>query len=320
MPEISIVLPAHNEETNIPVIFAEISKALSGEDIEVIFVDDGSRDNTVEHILALKSSHPNVRLVRLSRNFGHQAALMAGLSSARGKAIITMDCDLQHPPMHLPEMVAAWRKGHKIVQMVRRKTEGIGFFKNLFSSAFYKLINRLSEHPVIAGAADFQLLDRHVANYLIATKGRQHFIRGMVSWLGFNPITIEYTAANRHSGEASYSFWHSLKLAKAAIFSMSRVPLRLGIYFGFFVAFLCFLYIIYTIVMWMAGETIPGWASIMVMFLFVGSVQIVILGIIGEYIGQIYDSERNLPTYVSYLEEDYEQTGTKDASPHESGD
>lgn len=304
MPEISIVIPAHNEETNVAVIFAEISKELSGEDIEVIFVDDGSSDGTVTQVLALKGENPSVRLVRLSRNFGHQAALMAGVSATRGKAVITMDCDMQHPPKHLPEMIAAWRNGHKIVQMVRKETVGIGFFKKLFSTVFYKTINRLSEYPVVAGAADFQLLDRHVADYLINTKGRHHFIRGIVSWLGFNPLTIEYTAMERYSGEASYSFWQSLKLAKVALFTMSRVPLRLGIYFGVFVALLCFLYIIYTIIMWFGGETIPGWASIMVMFLFVGAVQIIILGVIGEYIGQIYDSSRNLPPYVSYSEED----------------
>ncbi|PCI40938.1 MAG: glycosyltransferase [Rhodospirillaceae bacterium] len=304
MPEISIVIPAHNEATNIDIIYSEISKELSKERIEVIFVDDGSTDKSVGQILELKSKHSNVRLVRLSRNFGHQAALMAGIASASGKAIITMDCDMQHSPTHLPKMVAKWREGHKIVQMVRQKTEGIGFFKNLFSNVFYSMINRLSEFPIVSGAADFQLLDQHVAKYLISTKGRQHFIRGTISWLGFNPATIEYTAMERHSGSASYSFWHSLKLAKVALFSMSKFPLRLGIYFGVFVALLCFLYIIYTIVMWFGGETIPGWASIMVMFLFVGAVQIIILGIIGEYIGQIYDSGRSLPAYVKYPEED----------------
>jgi len=304
MPEISIVIPAHNEETNIAIIFTEISKELSAENFEVIFVDDGSNDRTVHQILALKSINPSVRLIKLSRNFGHQAALMAGISSARGKAIVTMDCDMQHPPEHLPKMIVAWRKGHRIVQMVRKETVGIGFFKNLFSSIFYKTINRLSEFPIVSGAADFQLLDRHVANYLISTKGRHHFIRGIVSWLGFNPATIEYTAMDRYSGSASYSFLQSLKLAKTALFSMSKFPLRLGIYFGVLVATLCFLYIIYILSTWLGGETIPGWASIMVVFLFVGSVQIIILGIIGEYIGQIYDSERSLPPYVSYEEED----------------
>ena len=303
-PEISIVIPAHNEETNVAVVLSSVTDALQGENIEVIFVDDGSSDKTADTVLSLKQGQPLVRLIKLSRNFGHQAALMAGVSSAHGAAIITMDCDMQHPPKYLSEMVAAWRRGHKVVQMVREKTIGIGFFKNFFSSIFYKIINRLSDYPVVPGAADFQLLDRQVADYLIGTKGRQHFIRGIVSWLGFNPTTIEYTAVDRHSGEASYNFWKSLSLAKTAVFSMSRVPLRLGIYFGFFVALLCFVYIIYSITLWSAGETIPGWTSLIVVVLFVGSVQIIILGIIGEYIGQIYDSARNLPPFVSYSEED----------------
>lgn len=304
MPEISVVIPAHNEETNVYIVFQEVAKELAGEDIEVIFVDDGSTDNTAQTVTSLKNDYPNVRLIKLSRNFGHQAALMAGISSALGKAVITMDGDMQHPPKYLPQMVAAWRSGHKVVQMVRAKTEGIGFFKNLFSTAFYKFINRLSERPILTDAADFQLLDQHVANYLVNTKGRQHFIRGLVSWLGFNPTSIEYTASERYSGEPSYSFWQSLKLAKTAVFTMSRVPLRLGIYLGFVVALLCFFYIIYSTYLWFEGQTIPGWTSIMVMVLFVGSVQIIILGIIGEYIGQIYDSSRNLPPFVSYSEDE----------------
>jgi len=304
MPEISIVIPAHNEETNVGVMLSSIMEALDDEQIEVIFIDDGSTDGTANAVLSLKKTSSVIRLIKLSRNFGHQAALMAGVSAAKGNAIITMDCDMQHPPQYLPEMVAAWRRGHQIVQMVREKTVGIGFFKNFFSSAFYKLINRISEYPIVPGAADFQLLDRHVADYLISTKGRHHFIRGIVSWLGFNPTTIEYTAEDRHSGEASYSFRQSLSLAKTALFSMSRVPLRLGIYFGFFVALLCFVYIIYSLTLWYIGETLPGWTSLIVVFLFVGSVQIIILGIIGEYIGQIFDSVRNLPSFVSYSEED----------------
>ena len=211
---------------------------------------------------------------------------------------------MQHPPRHLPDMVGEWRNGHKVVQMVRQKTGQIGFVKNLLSTVFYKVLNLISEYPVVPGAADFQLLDRHVAKHIIDTKGGQHYIRGMVGWIGFNPITIEYAADARHSGEASYSLWKSLSLAKTAILSMSKVPLRLGIYFGTLVAFLCFAYITYSVTMWVNGETIPGWTSLIVVFLFLGSVQIIILGIIGEYIGQIYNMERNFPPYVTYSEDE----------------
>lgn len=305
IPEISIILPSHNEETNVSVILKSLQDTLKGESFEVIFVDDGSSDKTAEVVSGLKKDNPKtVRLLRLSRNFGHQAALMAGISSARGKAIITMDCDMQHPPKLLPEMIATWRGGHKIVQMVRKETVKIGFFKKLLSASFYKVLNRVSEYPVVAGVADFQLLDRDVATYLTNMKGRNHFIRGLVSWLGFNPTTIEYIALERHSGEASYSVWKSLRLAKIALLSMSQIPLRLGIYIGLFVAVLCLAYIAYSISIWLGGETIPGWTSIMVMVLFLGSIQIIILGIIGEYIGQIYDLQRNLPPFVCYSEED----------------
>lgn len=303
-PEISIVIPAHNEETNVSVILSAVIDALNGENIEVIFVDDGSTDKTADTVLSLKSKFSFVRLIKLSRNFGHQAALMAGISSARGAAILTMDCDMQHPPKCLPDMVAAWRDGHKIIQMVRKETVDIGFFKELFSSAFYRILNRISEYPVVPGAADFQLLDRHVADYLINMKGRSYFIRGLVSWLGFSPVQIEYTASERYSGVASYNFWKSLSLAKSAVLSTSRIPLRLGIYFGLLVSLLCFLYIVYSIMLWVGGETIPGWTSLMVMVLFVGSVQIIILGIIGEYIGQMYDLHRNLPPFAYYYEDE----------------
>ena len=172
----------------------------------------------------------------------------------------------------------------------------------MFSTSFYKVLNSVSEYPVVAGVADFQLLDRDVATYLTNIKGRNHFIRGLVSWLGFNPRTIEYTALERHSGEASYSVWKSLRLAKTAFLSMSQIPLRLGIYIGLLVAILCFAYIAYSVTLWIGGNTIPGWTSIMVMLLFLGSIQIIILGIIGEYIGQIYDLQRNLPPFVCYSE------------------
>lgn len=303
-PEISIVLPAHNEATNVAVVLAAVSDALAGEEIELVFVDDGSTDGTAETVAELKRQDPRVRLIRLSRNFGHQAALMAGLSMARGDAIITMDCDMQHPPKHLPDMVLAWREGHKIVQMVRKDTVQIDFIKKFFSAAFYRALNLISDFPIVAGAADFQLLDRQVVQHLNNMKGRSQFIRGIVNWLGFNPARIEYTASERHSGVASYSFWKSLSLAKAAVLSTSRAPLRLGIYFGLAVALLCFVYIVYSIALWTSGTTIPGWTSLMVMMLFVGSVQIIILGIIGEYIGQIYDLQRNLPPFVFYSEDD----------------
>lgn len=303
-PEISIVLPAYNEESNIPVIFSALTDVLQEERYEIIFVDDGSSDDTVRSVKRLKRKSPSiVRLIRLSRNFGHQAALMAGISSANGRAIITMDCDMQHPPECLQQMLAEWRKGHKIVRMVRKRTVKIGFWKNMLSSSFYRALNWVSEYPVLPGAADFQLLDRDVTDSLNKINNRQHFIRGFVSWVGFNPVNLEYTAPQRYSGEASYSLWQSIKLAKTALFSMSRIPLRLGIYVGLLVAICCFLYVVYSLSSWLGGQTIPGWTSLMVVVLLLGSIQIIILGIIGEYIGQIYDLQRNLPSFVCYSED-----------------
>ena len=192
-PLISVVVPAFNEEPNIPRIYQAVRAAMVTENFELILVDDGSSDGTASRIRALCAADPAVRMIRFGRNFGHQAALAAGLEAARGAAVITLDCDLQHPPELLPKMLAAWRGGTRIVQMVRAGSEGEGWFKDLTSRLFYRIINLVSETPVVPGAADFQLLDREVVRDLLRFRDREPFLRGLVSWLGFDSIRMVYT-------------------------------------------------------------------------------------------------------------------------------
>src|SRR5271157_2352537 len=218
---ISVVIPAFNEERNVPKIHEAVRAALAGERWEMIFVDDGSSDGTAQRVRELRAADPSVRLVRFGRNFGHQAALAAGLESARGAAAITLDCDLQHPPELLPKMLAAWRQGARIVQMVRVGSESAGWYKDFTARLFYGLINLVSETPVVHGAADFQLLDREVIQALLEFRDRQPFLRGLVSWLGFDSTRIEYTPCARHAGRSSYSPRRMLRLSLHALTGLS---------------------------------------------------------------------------------------------------
>jgi dolichol-phosphate mannosyltransferase len=305
---LSVVVPAHNEATNIAAMHAAISAAVADLDVdlEIIFVDDGSRDGTAKCIAELVGRDPSVRLITLSRNFGHQAALMAGLHAVTGEAVITMDCDLQHPPGLIPDMVAAWRAGHVVVQMVRDETLDAGLVKRVMSRNFYRLMNLLSDTPITPGAADFQLLDRAALDALLRLGDHRPFLRGMVSWLGFPTMSLRYVAGGRASGFSSYTWRRMTTLAVDAITAFSVKPLRFAFYIGCLSAMLSVLYLAYIFSELLARRTVEGWTSLMVVLLFLGAAQLVTLGIIGEYIGRIYDQTRGRPRYV--------------VRPHDSGD
>jgi glycosyltransferase involved in cell wall biosynthesis len=314
---ISIVLPAHNEHENVAAIHAEIRELFSSspQPIELIFVDDGSTDSTARSIRELASADARVRLIRFSRNFGQQAALLAGLRAARGAAVITMDCDLQHPPKYLPQMIAAWESGAKIVQMVRRHTAGTSWFKRATSRWFYGFMQALSDSPIIRHAADYQLLDRQIVDYLLQFGDRQPFFRGLVTWLGFPATQIEYAAPERHAGTSSYSLRKMLSLSLDAITSLSSKPLRLAFYLGFSAAAFCLLYSVFAIVAYLAGKSVQGWTSLIVAVVFLGGVQLICIGIIGEYIARIYEHTRRVPPFVIAEEEggDAPASRTRDA-------
>jgi dolichol-phosphate mannosyltransferase len=315
---LSVVIPAHNEESNILAIHAAIRAALKDLDVnlEMIFVDDGSCDATAERVSSLASRDDGVRLLSFTRNFGHQAALLAGLHAATGDAIITMDCDLQHPPELIPKMVSAWRSGYEVVQMVRDETIGAGLAKRVMSRNFYRLMNLLSDTPVTAGAADFQLLDRAALDALLRLGDHRPFLRGMVSWLGFPTIALHYKAGARASGSSSYTWRKMISMAVDAVTAFSVKPLRLAFYIGCLSALLSIVYLVYIFNELLAGRTVEGWTSLMVVLLFLGASQLVTLGIIGEYIGRIYDQTRGRPRYIVRRQDAGSMSESRPASPH----
>jgi glycosyltransferase involved in cell wall biosynthesis len=296
---ISIVIPAYNEETSVPAVFRAIRSSMPGPEIcEIIFVDDGSSDATAERVRSLCAEDPWVRLIRFGRNFGQQSALLAGLEAARGAAVITLDCDLQHPPELLPNMIRAWREGAKVVQMVRTQTQGAGFFKTLSSRLFYWFANLLSETPLVSGAADYQLLDRAVVDAALQFKDRYPFVRGLVGWLGFPTTKIEFVAPQRQTGRTGYTLRKMLRLSLQGVMGLSSRPLRFSFYFGLLTAAFCVLYATFAVIALVAGKVVPGWTSVIVMVTFLGAIQLVSIGIVGEYLARVYDQSRGVPRYV----------------------
>jgi glycosyltransferase involved in cell wall biosynthesis len=276
-----------------------VRRSMDGpEALEIIFVDDGSTDGTAECVRELRAQNPVVRLIRFGRNFGQQPALMAGLEAARGAAVITLDCDLQHPPELLSRMMEAWRDGAKVVQMVRTKTADAGLFKRLTSKLFYRFVNLLSETPVLSGAADYQLLDRAVVDAVLQFRDRYPFLRGLVGWLGFPATRIEYSAPERSGGKSGYTLGKMLRLSLQAVTGLSSKPLRFSFYFGLLTAAFCVIYAIFAVIAMAAGKTVQGWTSVIVIVTFVGAVQLVSIGIVGEYIARVYEQTRGVPRYV----------------------
>jgi dolichol-phosphate mannosyltransferase len=295
-PVVSVVIPAYNEQQNVRAVYEAVRRSMDGpEALEIIFVDDGSTDGTAECVRELRAQNPVVRLIRFGRNFGQQPALMAGLEAARGAAVITLDCDLQHPPELLSRMMEAWRDGAKVVQMVRTKTADAGLFKRLTSKLFYRFVNLLSETPVLSGAADYQLLDRAVVDAVLQFRDRYPFLRGLVGWLGFPATRIEYSAPERSGGKSGYTLGKMLRLSLQAVTGLSSKPLRFSFYFGLLTAAFCVIYAIFAMA---AGKTVQGWTSVIVIVTFVGAVQLVSIGIVGEYIARVYEQTRGVPRYV----------------------
>ncbi len=296
---ISIIIPCYEEQDNIPILLSALDETLENENCEFIFVDDGSKDETLNVLRSLRTQDPRVHYISLSRNFGHQTALKAGLENAKGACAISLDGDNQHPPSLIPKMLKAWREGIDIVTTKRIDKVDTGLFKRVTSKTFYWLLKRVFGVRISAGAADFRLLDEKPLKALLQFQDPTPFFRGLVSLLGFRQSGIEYEVRDRLHGRSKYSFRKMLSLARSGIVSTTVLPLRFAT--GFSVLFLSFFvfYSIYTIITYFSEDSVvPGWASVALLLSLLGFVQSFILAIIGEYIAQISMSARGRPSYI----------------------
>ncbi len=297
---ISIVIPAHNEQDNILQILERIDQVFvtTNYDYEILLIDDGCTDNTLAVIKAAAEIKPNIFYIEFSRNFGHQAALKAGLDQSHGDCVISLDADLQHPPQLFCEMLKKWEEGYEIVYTRRLEDKSLSFKKRMTSKYFYRMMNTLSDVELESGTADFRLLDRKVVDAFRKFNEIDPFIRGLVKWMGFKQYAIDYVPDKRFSGSSKYNIATMCRLAIHGVTSLSVRPLHTAIYLGFTFSFLSLLYIPYVIHAFYVGKEVAGWASVIMTIVFFGGLQLVIMGIIGIYIGKMFLQSKNRPNYI----------------------
>ena len=298
--EFSIVLPAHNEVVNIAPIIAELRRLMSvvGR-TEIIGIDDGSSDGTLEALRAAATADPMVRYVSFTRNFGHEAAMRAGLRAARGQAVILMDADFEHPPELVPQLVEQWRGGFKVVAAQRMDDAAVSRFKRATSRLYYRVLGALGDVQMEPGSADFLLLDRAIVDTINGFENQELFLRGLVRWLGFPIAKISYRPGQRRHGASKYSIGRMVELALTGIAAHSVRPLRAAIWLALGFAMLGMLFVVYSIVsFFFVQHTVAGWTSIMAAIAILGAAQLFVLGIVGEYVGRILRETRRRPSYV----------------------
>ena len=312
-PKFSIIAPIYNELENLPVLYSRIKEVMgqTEEEWELILIDDGSRDGSTDKIRELGQLDSRVKPVIFARNFGHQIAVTAGLDYSRGDAVIIIDADLQDPPEVILDLVAKWREGYEVVYAVRAEREGETWFKKTTAALFYRLIYRITDVKIPLDTGDFRLLDRKVVNVMCKMRERHRFLRGMATWVGFKQIGVEYNRAARFAGETKYPLKKMLKLALNAITGFSYFPLQVATYLGFIAAGLSIVTIPVVIILRMTSSPqFTGQATTLIVVLFLGGVQLISLGIIGEYIGRIYDEVKGRPLYIvaEAPDKNYDQT------------
>ena len=303
MKKISVVIPAHNEEGNISLIYQRIKVVFSKLEnyrFEIIFVNDGSRDNTQKVIEDLAQNHEEVKYIEFSRNFGHQPAVKAGMDCSVGNAMISMDADLQHPPELIPELIKKWEEGFDIVFTIRTYPKQISAFKRNTSKLYYKFLTRISDVNLSeGGGSDFRLMDASVVDVVRNMNEADIFLRGLSNWMGFRRVGIPFTAGERASGESSYDLKKMMRFAFTGITAFSVKPLYLAAYLGFiFSAIAAVGYGTYVIHSFIAGTEISGWASLIMTVVFFGGVQLIIMGIMGIYLGKIFKQVKERPNYI----------------------
>ena len=295
---LSVVAPVYNEQELIEEFYARVSSALAGFNFELVLVDDGSSDGTDAILRRLASSDPRVHVVYLSRNFGHQTALTAGLDHARGDAVVMLDADLQDPPELIPTMLDHWRAGCDVVYAVREHREGESYFKLATARWFYKLFDKVTQVELVHNSGDFRLLDRRALNALLSMRERSRFLRGMTVWVGYRQAAVSYRRDPRYAGETKYTLPKMVRFSLDAIFSFSHRPLQLATLLGFLVSSLALIAIPVVIVLHIVGSYLPGFGTITIAVLLLGGVQLISIGIIGEYVSRIYDEVKGRPLYL----------------------
>lgn len=301
-PSYSIIAPVYNEEGNLRELYAQMKQTLdtTGEAWELVLVNDGSRDRSMEIMQALQQQDPRIKIVDFAKNFGHQLAVTAGLDYAQGDAVVIIDADLQDPPAVILQMIKQWKQGYQVVYAVRSERRGESWFKEFTAKAFYRIIYRITDVDIPLDTGDFRLMDRKVVDTLKTMRERHRFIRGMTSWVGFKQTGVEYVREERFAGETHYPFRKMFKFALDAITGFSYLPLQIATYAGFSIAGLsavATLVVIYAR-LFLESKAFLGQATTLVVVLFLGGIQLITLGIIGEYLGRIYDEVKGRPLYI----------------------
>ncbi|MBX7226883.1 MAG: glycosyltransferase family 2 protein [Chitinophagales bacterium] len=301
MIHISVIIPIYNEEGNIPLLYERLTAVVSDitDQYEFIFINDGSKDNSFQIIKSLSIKDKAIRYIDFSKNFGHQIAVSAGLDNCKGDCVVIIDADLQDPPELIPELYAKWKAGNEVVFARRKERKGESWLKKKTATWFYDLLNRLTNVKIPKEAGDFRIIDRKIVDIIKSMPEKNKFLRGQIAWAGYNQTDVEYIRQERHSGKTNYTFARMFQLAFDGITSFSNLPLRLATWMGFLVSAVAFVVIIYTLyTKYVLQSAEKGWSSMMVSILFIGGVQLICLGIIGEYIGRILDNVRDRPLYL----------------------
>ncbi|MGB4102071.1 MAG: glycosyltransferase family 2 protein [Alphaproteobacteria bacterium] len=308
-PHISIVLPARNEAANLTEMLRRLHQVLANETAayEIIVVDDGSTDATVATVRRLRQDDARLRLIRLARNFGKEAALSCGLAAARGRVVATLDCDLQHPPEMLPVMLTAWREGAEIVMGLRQDRTGDGKLRRFLTRGYYYLMSRLSEIDIPVGLGDYNLYDRKVVDALLRLPERNRYMKGLVSWVGYKRAFVPVPIAPRQDGHSRFSLTQLMRFALVALTSFSNVPLKIWSGLGVVLSLVALGYGVY-LTLWTIwfGIDVPGYASLMVAVLFLGGIQLISLGVIGEYLGRVFTEVKARPLYLEAEREGFD--------------
>ncbi len=301
MVDLSVVVPLYGEESNVDVLLERLEGVLgtTGLSYEIVCVDDGSRDRTLDHLILHHYRNPAIKVIALSRNFGKEVAMTAGIDAASGAAVIPIDADLQDPPELIPELVARWQQGYEVVYAQRRSRQGETWLKRTTAKAFYGLISRMTAIKIPADTGDFRLIDRRAVDALKQLPERTRFMKGLFAWVGFRQTAVLYDRAPRHSGQTKWNYWRLWNFALDGITSFSFGPLRIWSYVGCLISLGAFCYGAFLIVRTLfLGIDVPGYASLMVTMLFLGGIQLLTLGIIGEYLGRIYEEVKGRPLYL----------------------